>query len=295
MNIRMGNYHRLVLLAFTMACAKAHVATAPNAELDRIASLTRAAKGERAQLDTVVADIHRLSGNTSPGAQARRRELRIRAAALDSSYRITFAHLSSAVNASISGTTPAASGFEVDMPPAPFMRAFADGSNWMLQSPLIQEFGKDGAYLIIVPRGFVTDFASVPQPLQMLRGVRTVADRYANAALVHDYLYWTQDCTREQADRIMELALKESGISFLERKLIFEGLRQFGQSAWDAHRKARQTGLIKTVGAPYDEVPPTGTWPEYREWLRSVRARSGVEYRVPAPVCAMADSIITDS
>jgi len=294
MNKRIADYNRLALLAFTIGCARPHAETAPTAAVNRFAALSNAAALERSQLDSVVSDIHRLSGNTSPAVQARLRELRRKAASLDSSYRVTFADLWSVVNGSISGTASVASSFDVDMAPAPFVRAFADGSHWMLQSPLIQGFGKDRVYLIIVPRGFVTDFASVPQPLQVLRGVRTVADRYANAALVHDYLYWVQDCTREQADRIMELALREAGISFLERKLIYEGLRQFGQSAWDAHRKERQAGFLKTVGAPHDQVPPTGTWPEYREWLRSVRARSGVEYHVSQAVCAIADSLTTE-
>jgi hypothetical protein len=295
MNKRIADYNRLVLLAFTIGCARPHAETAPTTAVNRFAILSQTAALQRAQQDSVVADINRLSRNSTTTAQAGLTVLRKRAASIDSAYRRTFADLWSMANASISGTVPPASSFDVDMAPAPFVRAFADGSHWMLQSPLIQELGKDGAYVIIVPRGFVTDFASVPQPLQVLRGVRTVADRYANAALVHDYLYWIQDCTREQSDRIMELALKEAGISFLERKLIYEGLRQFGQSAWDAHRKERQAGLLKTVGAPYDQVPPTGTWAEYREWLRSVRAGSGAEYHVSKDLCAMADSSSSDS
>lgn len=171
------------------------------------------------------------------------------------------------------------------------MRAFADGSNWMLQSPLVFEVGKKGPYLVIVPRGFVTDFASIPQPLRVFRDLLPTTDRYGIPALVHDYLYWRQDCTREQADNIMEIAMMESGVSLLERKLIHEGLRQFGQSAWDANRRARQTGLIRTVGPPHDQVPPSGTWPEYREWLREVHAKEGLEYRVPESVCAIADSL----
>jgi hypothetical protein len=291
----MADYRCVLLLAITMGCASAHApVSAPAAAVGRIASLSNAAALARRQLDSVVAGINKLSGNTTPAVQVQLRELRKKAASIDSAFRISYANLWTEVNGSIAGAAPNESRLDVAMAPVPFVRAFADGSQWMLQSPLIHEFGSDSRYLIIVPRGFVTDFASVPQPLQILRGMRTVADRYASAALIHDYLYWTQDCTREQADGIMELALKDAGISFLERKLIYEGLRQFGQSAWDAHRKARQAGLVKTVGPPYDQVPPTGTWPEYREWLRSIRAKSGVEYHVPAAVCAMADSIATD-
>lgn len=85
--------------------------------------------------------------------------------------------------------------------------------------------------------------------------------------------------------------MKEAGVSLLERKLIYEAVRQFGQSAWDGNRSARQAGMIRTVAPPHDQVPLTGTWEEYREWLRATRAKEGMEYRVHESVCAMADSV----
>jgi hypothetical protein len=108
---------------------------------------------------------------------------------------------------------------------------------------------------------------------------------------VHDYLYWRQDCTRAQADNIMAISMMEAGVPMLERRLVHEAVRRFGQSAWDGNRKARQDGLIRTVAPPHDQVPLTGTWAEYREWLRATRVRDGREYRVPPSVCAMADSL----
>ena len=107
---------------------------------------------------------------------------------------------------------------------------------------------------------------------------------------MHDYLYWRQDCTREQSDNILAIAMKQAGVSILERTLVYEGVRQFGQSAWNENRRARQAGLMRTVAPPNDEAPPTGTWAEYREWLRATRAKEGLEYRIPASVCALADS-----
>lgn len=161
----------------------------------------------------------------------------------------------------------------------------------MILSPVIHEIGKNTPYIVIVPRGFVTDLASIPQPLQILRGRSVTSGRYANAAVVHDYLYWRQDCTRAQSDNIMAIAMIEAGIPTIERRLIHEGVKAFGQSAWDGNRRARQAGLIRTVAPPHDQVPPTGSWAEYREWLRSTRAQEGFEYRVPQSVCTMADSV----
>ena len=160
----------------------------------------------------------------------------------------------------------------------------------MLGSPLIYQVGKNPANIVIVPRGFITDFASIPQPLRVIRDLLPTTERYGIAALVHDYLYWRQDCTREQADNIMEIAMAEEGVSLLERKVIHEGLRQFGQPAWDANRRARQSGLIKTVGPPHDQIPLTGTWAEYQEWLHTIGARDGVEYRVAQHVCTAGDN-----
>ncbi len=44
-----------------------------------------------------------------------------------------------------------------------------------------------------VPKGFVTDLASIPQ---VFWNVLRPDDKYAYAAIVHDYLYWTQSITR---------------------------------------------------------------------------------------------------
>src|SRR5204863_8262474 len=138
-----------------------------------------------------------------------------------------------------------------------------------------------------VPTGFVTDFASIPQPLQILHASVSIG-RHGNAAVVHDYLYWRQDCTREQSDNILAKAMMEAGLSFLERQLIYQSVRQFGQSEWDVNRRAREAGLIRTVAAPNDQVPPTGTLDDYRACLGATHAKVGLEYRVRESVCGVA-------
>lgn len=291
---------RVSSLFFTVVtgCATHQPATAPTPAgatatrnvADRVSRLITAVTSSRATLDSEVLEVYRTSGDTSASAIARSRQLRTREASLDSTYRANVAELLLTVNAASNGGISSSARFPIEPPPAPFVRGFADGSNWMLQSPLIHEIGKNSPYIVIVPRGFVTDFASVPQPIQILRASLSIG-RYGNAAAVHDYLYWRQDCTREQSDNILEIAMMEAGVSFLERKLIYEAVRQFGQSAWDGNKRARQAGLIRTVGPPNDQVPPTGTWGDYREWLRATHAKEGVEYRVPGSVCAIADSV----
>jgi len=257
---------------------------------DTIARLTHLVGLNRARLDSAVFEIHRISHDPSASAIARSRQLRRGAALLDSTYRANLAELLRTVNASTSASVANAARFPVDAPPAPLLRAFADGSNWMLQSPLIVEIARNSPHVIIVPRGFVTDFASIPRQLRVLLPTTT---RYGNAALVHDYLYWRQDCTRAQADNIMAIAMIEAGVPLVERRLVHEAVRVFGQGAWDTNQRDRRAGLIRTIGPPQDQVPLSGSWAEYRQWLRTTRAKEGLEYSVPQSVCAVADTVKT--
>ena len=274
----------VVLLMFAVSCARP--GSAPIQPVDNISALANRVAVARARLDSVVAEIHRLSGDTTTSAGARSRQLRAEARTLDSAYRADLVELLATITASTAGVPASTARFPLETSTGPFVRAFADGANWLLQSPLLYQIGKNDTDIVIVPRGFITDFASMPQPFKALRDLVPSTDRYGIPALVHDYLYWRQDCTREQADNIMEISLKQAGISLLERRIVREGLRQFGQASWDANKRARASGLIRTVGAPYDQVPLAGTWTEYREWLRTARAKEGVEYPTPRLVCS---------
>ena len=71
----------------------------------------------------------------------------------------------------------------------------ADGNIFVLVEELRYKIERTGQR-IIVPAGFVTDFASVPQVAQ---SIISVLGKHSVPAVVHDYLYWVQTCTREQA------------------------------------------------------------------------------------------------
>jgi hypothetical protein len=175
-----------LLLTAIIACAPQQpgsVATLPDAGVtraiaDRISFLTTALVMSRARLDSVVLELHRTSGDTSPSAVARSRQLRRRVIQLDSAYRENLAEFQWTVNAATAGSIASSAHYPVDSAPAPLVRGFPDGSNWMIQSPLIHEIERDSPYIVIVPRGFVTDFASIPQPLQILRGRLSTTGRY---------------------------------------------------------------------------------------------------------------------
>jgi len=148
--------------------------------------------------------------------------------------------------------------------PPPIVKPFADSRDWMLVESVEYSIGNSGI-TIIVPKGFVTDFASIPQPLWSF-GLSPYG-RFSKAAIVHDYLYWKQDCTREQADNLLLIAMKESGVSRSQQNEIYLGVRAGGESAWESNRRDRTAGLIKIIPGDRLNFPYEIKWPDYRKQL----------------------------
>jgi hypothetical protein len=110
----------------------------------------------------------------------------------------------------------------------------AEGMNqWRLRDELIFESDVLGT-TVVVPVGFITDFASVPRaPLTFW----LAGDRARAAAVVHDYLY-SIGFDREQADNVFLEAMEETGISRPVRSAMFRAVRMFGGS----HHVAKSKG-----------------------------------------------------
>jgi hypothetical protein len=108
---------------------------------------------------------------------------------------------------------------------------FIDGKNWLLDAPLlyITKRGDD----ILVPDGFLTDFASIPRVLRSVIG--DAAGPYAPAAVVHDFLYRTGLVPRAEADAIFREAMGELKIPRQKRWTMWLGVRLGG---WAAYRSA---------------------------------------------------------
>ena len=90
-----------------------------------------------------------------------------------------------------------------------------------------------GAGPIVVPEGFVTDFASVPWGFWNIEPPLGEAGR---AAVVHDYLYETRGLggrySRIEADGIFREALGELGVSRWKRTLLWAAVRVGGRRGW---------------------------------------------------------------
>lgn len=78
---------------------------------------------------------------------------------------------------------------------------------------------------IVVPKGFVTDFASVPRVPFIYDSLGNIAHM---PAVLHDYLYSTAKVSRKLADEVLLEAMEVSGISWVKRRLIYAGVRLGG-------------------------------------------------------------------
>jgi Protein of unknown function (DUF1353) len=147
----------------------------------------------------------------------------------------------------------------------------------------------NSSWRITVPTGFVTDFASIPRPLWFT--LSNVQD-YGRAAIIHDYLYWDQRCTRLQADNILLLGMKESRVGFHTMNRIHTAVRWFGANAWATNAKLRSEGKPRIIPAEYLDIPALAVWTSYREMLyqRGVRPEARTSGGIAPDYCKAGDS-----
>jgi len=150
-------------------------------------------------------------------------------------------------------------------PPSPTVRPFGDNSNWVTVEDMVYIIGKTDVK-IVVPRGFVTDFASIPQFLWSF-GL-SPHGQYSRAAVIHDYLYWAQGCSREQSDRLLVIAMKESKVGSFDEFAVYQGVSGFGATAWTSNAKEKTSGLPRIIPEQYIRPPdPNMNWNDYRQVL----------------------------
>ena len=176
------------------------------------------------------------------------------------------------------------------IPPVDF-RPFSDGMHWIVRQPLTYRIGVSQDS-VTVPVGFVTDFASIPQALQSI--IRANGP-YILPAVVHDYLYWKQACTREQADKVLLLGMIENEVKEVHRVAIHDAVRIAGGFAWDDNARERASGLIRILPADRQRVPTGLSWPEYRLMLKSQGVGEGPDTAIAPAFCARADLSVDEA
>ena len=176
---------------------------------------------------------------------------------------------------------PGISIAQVPVEPVDF-RPFADGRTWIVKQPMIYRIGvsKDS---VVIPAGFVTDMASIPPVLQ---SIIQQNGPYQLPAVVHDYLYWRQECTRAQSDRILLLAMTEHDVSNGHRTAIYDAVRAAGQFAWAANARERTQNLLRVIPANRMNIPSRTYWPEYRAQLTREGAVNPTIPLTPTKFCA---------
>lgn len=113
---------------------------------------------------------------------------------------------------------------------------------------------------VSVPVGFVTDFASIPRVFWMVLPKDGV---YTYPAIIHDYLYWEQSVSRDEADLILRYSMEDFKVNSAALNTIFAGVRAGGASAWASNTALKAAGERRFLRIyPTD---PTITWETYRK------------------------------
>ena len=104
-----------------------------------------------------------------------------------------------------------------------------DDRNWVLETTIEwDEF--------IVPRGFVTDLASIPR---FFWRVIPPFGLHSTPAIIHDYLYRQQPdgVSRKEADEVFLDAMQVFGVPKWRRNVMYRTVRTFGGRPWKKNAK----------------------------------------------------------
>ena len=131
---------------------------------------------------------------------------------------------------------------------------FDNGKTWAIYKEFSYHVGEldSGGDVIVVPVGFETDFASVPW------GFRFLIPRwgkYGKAAVIHDYLYSTQEYgdkkhRRRRADEIFREAMEVLDVAGWRRFLMFRAVRVAGWRTWNKNARRIAVGISKILPLP---------------------------------------------
>jgi Protein of unknown function (DUF1353) len=170
-------------------------------------------------------------------------------------------------------------------------KPFVDGRNWIVRQPLTYTIGisRDS---VTVPPGFVTDFASIPQVLQSIIRQNGL---YLLPAVVHDYLYWRQTCTREQSDQLLLLGMIENKVGDFHRIAIYEAVKAAGRFAWEDNARERAARLPRIIPSDRLTIRANTLWPEYRMQLAQQGVVDGPDSPILGSFCARGSMSVDDA
>lgn len=104
---------------------------------------------------------------------------------------------------------------------------------------------------VLVPKGFVTDLASIPR---LFWSLVPRDGPYIYSAIIHDYLYWSQQEARDRADLTFKFSMQDFQVGTTTIEAVYRAVRSFGGRSWDANAAAKKSGekrlLIKFPSGP---------------------------------------------
>lgn len=106
---------------------------------------------------------------------------------------------------------------------------------WKLQEGFEYHIGTyPSDEVITVPKGFVTDFASVPR---IFWPIIDPVGEHGKAAVIHDYCYSTACYTKSRSDKIFLEAMEVLNVEEWKRETMYYAVAWFGYFAWYKARK----------------------------------------------------------
>ncbi len=141
----------------------------------------------------------------------------------------------------------------------PRITPFGDWDFYYLEDELkYQARDREKIKDVNVPKGFVTDLASVPS---LLWAKYPPTGRYAYATIVHDYLYWTQERERSEADAVLKDALRDSRVDSTTVAAFHLAVTSLGANSWNANIKAKMAGEKRfLIRFPEDRLTSWADW-----------------------------------
>ena len=145
-----------------------------------------------------------------------------------------------------------------------------DGKTWVIREPFGYDIETTGdPESVEVPVGFLTDFATIPR---LFWFVLPKWGKYGNAAVIHDFIYWMQDRSRSEADKIFLEAMGVLKVGGLVKYTIYYAVRAFGWTAWYRNRCDRAEGVERVIDAVPESV--TAPVPKRKGALRHLALRT---------------------
>ncbi|MFH1288782.1 MAG: DUF1353 domain-containing protein [bacterium] len=121
----------------------------------------------------------------------------------------------------------------------------ADGKTWILMRPFGYEVGAEGSGNIVDCKiGFMTDFASIPR---IFWWILPKWGEYGNAAVIHDWLYWNQERSRSESDKIMFEAMGILSVPAWKKHAIYWIVWIFGFMAWKRNKLDKSAGFNRIM------------------------------------------------